>query len=143
MQQYKPTLKQYLLMYFLIYLIVFGIGYFLSLILRINFAEYLIKATSFMIGYLFVAFLNYERQTIQIKDGQITGPGRRWKQLSFPVAKIDWERSGSLAKRKWGLGEEYIFSMTGDKILVHFAFTKEQRESLWQALQQAQTDVGN
>lgn len=138
MQQYKPTFVRYLLIHFLSYLGAFVLLYFIVTVLpfQMSLAEYLVKMAFFVIVLTFVALFRYEHYTIEVKDGRVTGPGYRWKRLDFPVTEIDWSKSVFITGWQRWLKDEQVVSTRGDKILVHVAFTKQQRENLLQGLRQ-------
>lgn len=145
MQQYKPSFIRYLLILFLSYLGGVVIAYFIVLPFRLTWAEYLSRVAFFVIVLTFIALLQYwdGYYTIEVKEGKVSGPTGWWKRLYFPVAEIDWSKSVPVKGwRRW-INNDYIVSAAGLKITVHYTYTMQQRESLWQALQQGQAEVGN
>ena len=138
MQQYKPTFGRHLFIHVLRCLSAFALVYFLDLLFEMTFAEYVWGMTFYTVVYTFIALLEYGHYTIYIKDGEVIGPGQRWKRAYFPVTKIDWFKSVPVIGWKRWFWNEYIVSTNGDKILVSITFTKGQRESLWQALRRFQ-----
>jgi hypothetical protein len=145
MRQYIPYPLRYLLLNLLSSIVGGGIIFFcISLVSTMTLDEYFTKLLGLVIGYNLAAIVHYERLWIKIQDGQIMGPARWWrKRPSFSVTQIDWSKSVPVIGWKRWFKNEYIVSTDGDKIVISDTFTKQQRESLWQALQQAQTDVGN
>ena len=138
MQQHKPSFSRYVLIHFLGYLGAFIFLYFIGgkVTFQMSLAEYLVKMAFFMIVLTFVAMFRYEQYTIEVKDSRVTGPGYLRKRLDFPVAEIDWSRSVFVMGWQSWVMSEHIISTRGDTILVHVAFTKQQRENLSQELRQ-------
>lgn len=143
MQQYTPIRNRYWLSHFLSCLVGCILAYFIVLPFKLTLAEYIPRAAFFIIVFTFVAAISYKHWSIEVKDGRLIGPGHQWKRLYFPVAEIDWSKSVPVKGwRRW-INNDYIVSTAGLKITVHYTYTMQQRESLWQVLKQAQTDVGN
>lgn len=136
MRQYIPHPLQHVLHNLLWSIVGGSIIYFcISLVSAMTLDEYFTKLLGLVIGYNFVAIVNYEHCWIKIQDGQIIGPARWWrKRPSFSVTHIDWSKSIPVTGWKRWFKNEYIVSTDGDKIVISDTFTKQQRESLWQEL---------
>lgn len=145
MRQYVPPALRYVFVNLLLSIVWGGIIYFcISFVSAMTLDEYFTKLFGLVVGYNIAAIINYEHLWIKIQDGQIVGPAR-WlrRRVAFSITQIDWSKSVPVTGWKRRFKGEYIVSTDGDKIVISDTFTKEQRESLWQVLQQAQTEVGN